>query len=101
MSFKDLAELEQALENQTALTAKEYIALNKRIDEALQALTENTARSAEMILLYDNLKSAFKVLSWFEVIASWLIKIGGASAIIWGIWKFGAIQAYNDLKLPK
>ena len=66
MDSKNFEELEKKFQDHLVVSRDEYTLLNDKIDKAVSALTTNTAASSEMLMLYDNLKKAFRVLGWFE-----------------------------------
>lgn len=99
MDSRNFEELERDFKEHRSLSKEQYIVLNDKIDKAVSALNTNTAASSEMLLLYDNLKKAFRVLGWVEKGASAIIKVGGACAVFWSIWKFVISQAIEQIKV--
>lgn len=98
MDSKNFEDLKREFEEHILVSKEEYVLLNEKIDKAVSALTTNTAASSEMLMLYDNLKKAFRVLGWVEKGAVWVTKIAAACGIVWMIWKFTLLQTIEHIK---
>lgn len=98
MDSKNFEDLEKRFDQHILVSKDEYIALNEKIDRAVTALTTNTAASSEMLMLYDNLKKAFRVLGWVEKGAVWVTKISAACGVMWMLWKFTFMQTIEQIK---
>lgn len=65
----------------------------KQIKLLVDALDKNSARSAELLHLYDNTKVVFSAIGWLKTPALWLTSIAAASLVVVAIWKYMVLEA--------
>lgn len=94
-SFDRLSQDLFALERRNAEYQKNT---DEQLADILTAIKDSTAKAAEVIMLYENLKSTFKVLGWAERLATWLTKVAAGLGITWMIYKYAILEALNRSK---
>lgn len=92
-----------SLEERHVLTAEELVELRSLINSAVETLQQAVKNQAEMMKdnrefldIYRNFRATVKVFGAVERIAVWIVKIGGAATIIWGIVKYGVMAMFKQ-----
>lgn len=71
-------------------------------EEALQANTEITrdikSNTDEIIAFFQSGKGFFRAMAMIGAGARWVLKVSAALAVVWAVFRYGVMEAINDLK---
>lgn len=89
------------LEDSVDSKFNELITLKNSIEKFSAMLATSNQQSAEIIVLYSNIRSFLKVMGVIRTLAEWVVKVAAASTIVWLIIKYGITDIIDEYKRLK
>lgn len=66
--------------------------LNKKLSDTNETMLLFMTQNAELLDIYKGFKATVRVFGMIESICVFLVKLGGAAALIWAFWKYIIMQ---------
>lgn len=89
-------EIKRSLEERVVAQEFKTREIDMELAQLSKAVVNNTEALDEFIQIAQGLKYGMKLLGVIEACAVFIIKFGGAAALLWSIWKFLILEALTS-----